>query len=313
MRFPSSITPRVAVAVEDDDTAGLAFVPDELTVNEGADATYTVALASEPTGNVTVTVAGASGEVEFDTDTGTDGNQNTLSFTTSDWNSGKTVTVSAGQDDDAANDSATLTHTASGGGYNSVTGDLDVTVTDDDSATVSLSVSAASIEEGASALTITATRSEANATGAALEFPIQVKAADTTAQGNDYTALAANISIADGDSTGTTTFAVTDDNADEPPEKVVVDLHTPPSGTELGATTEVEITITDNDATAVTLAGAAGNVEEGDTKTFTVSLGRGLVNGEALDVPLTFGGEATRNTDYTTACASRDRRDSATT
>ena len=220
-RFPSSIIPRVAVAVEDDDTAGLAFVPDELTVNEGADATYTVALTSEPTGNVTVTVAGASGEVEFDTDTGTDGNQNTLSFTTSDWNSGKTVTVLAGQDDDAANDSATLTHTASGGGYNSVTGDLDVTVTDDDSATVSLSVSAASIEEGASALTITATRSEANATGAALEFPIQVKTADTTAQANDYTALAANISIADGDSSGTTTFAVTDDNADEPPEKVV--------------------------------------------------------------------------------------------
>ncbi len=304
-RFPSSITPRVAVAVEDDDTAGLAFVPDELTVNEGADATYTVALTSEPTGNVTVMVAGASGEVEFDTDTGTDGNQNTLSFTTSDWNSGKTVTVLAGQDDDAANDSATLTHTASGGGYNSVTGDLDVTVTDDDSATVSLSVSSSgAITEGASALTITATRSEANATGAALEFPIQVKAADTTAQGNDYTALAANISIADGDSTGTTTFAVTDDNADEPPEKVVVELHTPPSGTELGATTEVEITITDNDATAVTLAGAAGNVEEGGTKTFTVSLVRGLVNGEALDVPLDFGGEATRNTDYTTACAS---------
>ena len=304
-RFPSSIIPRVAVAVEDDDTAGLAFVPDELTVNEGADATYTVALTSEPTGNVTVTVAGASGEVEFDTDTGTDGNQNALSFTTSDWNSGKTVTVSAGQDDDAAPDSATLTHTASGGGYGSVTGDLDVTVTDDDSATVTLTVSSSgAITEGGSALTITATRSEANATGAALEFPIQVKTADTTAQEDDYTALAANISIADGDSSGTTTFAVTNDSADEPPETVVVELHTPPSGTELGATTEVEITITDNDATAVTLAGAAGNVEEGGTKTFTVSLVRGLVNGEALDVPLTFGGEATRNTDYTTACAS---------
>ena len=304
-RFPSSITPRVAVAVEDDDTAGLAFVPNELTVNEGADATYTVALTSEPTGNVTVTVAGASGEVEFDTDTGTDGNQNTLSFTTSDWNSGKTVTVSAGQDDDAAPDSATLTHTASGGGYGSVTGDLDVTVTDDDSATVILAVSSSgAITEGGSALTITATRSEANATGAALEFPIQVKTADTTAQANDYTALAANISIADGDSSGTTTFAVTNDSADEPPETVVIELHMPPSGTELGATAEVEITIADNDATAVTLAGAAGNVEEGGTKTFTVSLVRGLVNGEALDVPLTFGGRATRNTDYTTACAS---------
>ena len=33
-----------------------------------------------------------------------------LTFTTSDWNAEQTVTVSAGQDADAANDMATLTH-----------------------------------------------------------------------------------------------------------------------------------------------------------------------------------------------------------
>ena len=66
--------------------------------------------------------------------------------------------------------------------------------------------------------------------------------------------------------------------------------------------TAATVTVTDNDPTSVTLAGAAGDVTEGGTKTFTVTLGRGLVNGETLGVPLSFGGTATRNTDYTVAC-----------
>ena len=117
------------------DNDKLVFSPTSLTVEEGNSGTYRVKLAIEPTGNVTVTVAGASGEVTVDTNSGSPGNQNTLSFTTSDWNMDKTVTVSAGQDDDTANDEATLSHSASGGGYGSVTGNLVVTVTDDDTPT----------------------------------------------------------------------------------------------------------------------------------------------------------------------------------
>ena len=49
----------------------------------------------------------------------------------------------------------------------------------------------------------------------------------------------------------------------------------------------------------------AGDINEGGTKTFTVTLGRGLVSGEVLPVPLRFRGGATRNTDYTTACPSK--------
>ena len=55
-----------------------------------------------------------------------------LTFTVDNWDVAQTVTVKAGQDDDAANDTATLTHTASGGDYASVTKNLPVTVTDDD-------------------------------------------------------------------------------------------------------------------------------------------------------------------------------------
>ena len=67
--------------------------------------------------------------------------------------------------------------------------------------------------------------------------------------------------------------------------------------------TAATITVSDDDATSVTLAGAVGDLTEGDAKMFMVTLGRSLINGEVLAVPLTFGGMATRGTDYMIACA----------
>ena len=60
------------------------------------------------------------------------------------------MTVKAGQDDDAANDTATLTHTASGGDYASVSNTLPVTVTDDDTAGVTIEPTALSVVAGRS-------------------------------------------------------------------------------------------------------------------------------------------------------------------
>ncbi len=111
----------------------LILTPREVAVSEGTRNTYRVTLATPPTGNVTVTVSGASGEVTVDTDPGRSGDQNTLSFTSSDWNIGKAVTVSAGRDDDLVNDRATLVHRATGADYGSVTGELVVTVIDTNS------------------------------------------------------------------------------------------------------------------------------------------------------------------------------------
>ena len=74
----------------------------------------------------------------------------TLTFTTTvdDWATAQTVTVKAGQDDDAVNDTATLTHTASGGDYASVSNTLPVTVTDDDTAAIVLSETDLTLTEG---------------------------------------------------------------------------------------------------------------------------------------------------------------------
>ena len=67
----------------------------------------------------------------------------TLTFTASTWGTTQTVTVTAGEDDDAVDDEVTLAHTASGGDYGSVTEDLPVTVDDDD--TVGLVVDPVSV------------------------------------------------------------------------------------------------------------------------------------------------------------------------
>ena len=72
------------------------------------------------------------------------------------------MTVSAGQDADAAADPATIGHAVSGGDYgvNSVTaGDIAVTVDDDEtvSTEVTLTVDPAAVDEGDSATTVTVT------------------------------------------------------------------------------------------------------------------------------------------------------------
>ena len=129
--------------IADDDTRGIAVNPAELGVAEGASASYTVALTSRPTGPVTVTVGGTAG-------TDLSVTENTLTFSTTNWNTAQPVEVTAGQDDDAVEDTATLTHGASGGDYNSVTKDLLVKVTDNDTPGLVLSKMSMSVAEGSS-------------------------------------------------------------------------------------------------------------------------------------------------------------------
>ncbi len=134
-----SVSESLAVTVDDDDDDGLTLSASELTVAEGGSGTYTVKLDTLPSGSVTVTVSGASGEVSA--------SPTSLTFTTANWNAVQTVTVSAGGDDDAADDSATLVNSA-GSEYASVSEELSVTVDDDDTEGVTLSVSGLTIAEG---------------------------------------------------------------------------------------------------------------------------------------------------------------------
>lgn len=73
--------------------------------------TYTIKLGSAPQdARVEITVRSSNEDVVVDTDPATDGNQNTLVFTQENWDTPQSVSVTASQDDDNINDSATITH-----------------------------------------------------------------------------------------------------------------------------------------------------------------------------------------------------------
>ena len=96
--------------------------------------TYTVVLDTQPTVNVTVTVAGHAG-----TDVTLTPSSGTLTFTTTNWSTAQTVTVTAGNDADTTNDTVTLAHSATSTdtNYGGITiGSVVVTVTDNDTAQV---------------------------------------------------------------------------------------------------------------------------------------------------------------------------------
>ena len=99
-----------------------------VSVTEGGTGTYTVRLKDQPTGNVTVTVSsGDSGAVTA--------SPASLTFTTGNYSTTQTVTLTGAQDADGADETVTITHTASGGGITGETATLTATVTDDDSLT----------------------------------------------------------------------------------------------------------------------------------------------------------------------------------
>ena len=141
------------VTVEDDDERGVEVSATALPVPEGDSRTYTGGARVAAAGPVTVTpsVAG-SADVTV--------SPAALTFTAETWDRAQTVTVSAAQDADAANDAATVSHAVSGAGYGSVTAaDVAVTVSDDEtsSAAVALTVSPGTVDEAAGATTVTVT------------------------------------------------------------------------------------------------------------------------------------------------------------
>ena len=118
------------LTITDNDTQGLVLNVSSLSVGEGRHLNYTLVLGSQPTATVTVDISGAAGTVLTL-------NKTSLTFTSLNWNEAQTVQVSAAQDNtDSLDDEVTLTHTASGGDYASLSVDLVVTVPDDDVASI---------------------------------------------------------------------------------------------------------------------------------------------------------------------------------
>ena len=267
---PSLTVTAAELTITDNDTRGVTVSEQTLSIKKGGNPdTYTVVLASEPTGSVTIAVASSDAAVRV--------NPPSLGFTAANWQTAQTVTVDAANDEVENNPpkTATITHTVSGGDYAGVpAASVAVTVTDDESpsTTVTLSVSPAAVREGAGNRTVTVT-GELNGKprSAATVVTVSVTAGTATADTDFSVSPVPTLTIAEGRPSGTMTFALTpvNDTIGEPDETVTVG-----GSTTVGlAVTEATLTIEDNDGPpAVELVLSANPISEDETTQVTATL-----------------------------------------
>ena len=125
---------------------GVRVAPSSMTITEGTSGEYTVVLTGEPSANVTITFS-VGGDVTV--------NPGSLTFTASTWDTAQTVTVSAPQDSDGSQESATIDHVISAGSapeyvalLGSSIGSVQVTVRDDDIPDVVITPAQMTMAEG---------------------------------------------------------------------------------------------------------------------------------------------------------------------
>ena len=97
----------VVVTEGENDTAGVTFSRNTLTVPEGGTAIYTVEMDTRPLATVTMTLT-RTGDNDLTV------HPTTLTFTIGNWNTPQTITVTAAEDTDADDGQATITHRATG-------------------------------------------------------------------------------------------------------------------------------------------------------------------------------------------------------
>ena len=268
------VTKDLPVRVEDDESPHLALSKESISPVEGSPSgeSYTVRLGSQPTATATVTISGHDGtDLTLST--------TTLTFTTSNWNTAREVTVTAAQDPDAADDPTTLTHTATGGDYGDVDRDLPVTVTDDETASIVLSATELEPVEG-------------DSSGRSYSVRLShVPTATTTVTvrghaGTDLSLDRTSLTFTSSNWNTAQTVTVTASHDDDAVTDRVTLTHTAAGEEYEGLTKALEVTVIEDEVTGVTVAPSAISVVAGGGNTYTVRLG----SQPAGDVTVTISG-----------------------
>ena len=292
--LPSGVSAgtQATVSITDDDGAGVTVSETVLNVGEGSSATYTIVLASQPTADVIVTINDLSNtDVTADPDN--------LTFTMSDWSSAQTVTVSAAQDTDAVDETATVTHSVTSGdnSYNGAPApSITVNVTDDDNRQVTVSYEPAmyTVAEG-DMVTVTVTLNADPERTVVIPLTATPQGTATSA---DYSGVPASLTFTSGDMSKTFTVTATDDVIDDDGESVRLGFRMLPSGVSAGSTATVSITDNDDPQVTVSFGQATYTVVEGDMVTVTVRLSAEPARAVEIPIRATDQGGAS-SADYT--------------
>ena len=239
---------------------------DKLFINEGGTATYEVKLKSRGTGNVTVTPSSANTDLSF--------SPTALTFTTADWNTNQTVTVTAAADETTDNEPAPISYTASGGNYPAITETRPVEIRDT-TPTLQLSTDPSAVTEGTPiSLTVTSDRA---LTGT---LPVRLTLAARSSSG--FTAadipgtlgprnFDADFGSSPGSRTGTVSIPTSRDSATEGAEAYRITL-SDSTGYAVGTDVTADGTLNDLVTAGVTISDETLTVTEGASTTYTVVL-----------------------------------------
>ena len=256
-----------SLTVEVFGTTATTLSQESLLINEGSTDTYTIVLNSQPATDVEIEMVSDNVDVTV--------TPSSLTFTASNWSVAQTATVTAAQDDDIADDSATISHraTSSDTDYHDIyINDVSVTVADDDLPTVTLVLSPSSIGENGGLSTVTATLDYASSQTTTIT--VSATAVSPAVPG-DFELSGTTLMIAAGqkESTGTVTIAAMNNNVDAPNKSVTVSA-TVSNSQEVTAPSDVTLTILDDEGTpTVALALSASSIgENGGSSTVTATL-----------------------------------------
>ncbi len=238
----------VPVAVTDDDTLAIVTTAAAVTLTENGTATFGVKLGAQPAASVMVAV------VSSDLGAATP-SPATLTFTTANWNTAQTVTVSGVQDVDLGDEALSLTLTASGLPVKTVT----AAVTDDDAQGIVLSATTLSVSEGS-----------AGTVGVSLQFMPTSNVTVAIASGDTGVATAAPTSLTfTAANYGTAQLVTIAGTADAD----ALDGTTTVALSSTGLTTRnVAVTVTDIDHLGLEASAPSVSVGEGATATVGVRL-----------------------------------------
>ena len=212
----------MTINIRDNDVRNVVISATSVLVPEGGSSSYTVVLTSQPTGqptgSVTVTPS-RTGSPDVTV------SPSPLTFTTGNWSTEQTVTVSAVHDPDAANDTARVSHAVSGADYEDETApDVSVTVSEDETAStmVVLSVDTETVTEdaGPSTVTVTATLNHAPRTVNTVVTVTVGDSNDAAIEGTDYETIGSlSLYIVAGAMSGTLSFTLTPTDDDLGPSR----------------------------------------------------------------------------------------------
>ena len=249
-------TAEVEVSVSDDDTAELVVDPDSLTISEDGSGNFELSLATRPSAQVSVRVSsGDSGAVSV--------SWGTLLFTTGNWSTARSVTVSGVDDADALDELVTVTLTASGGDYGGETATVVVSVADGD--TVNLVVDPGSLpisEDGSGTFEVRL------ATRPSVQVSVTVSSGDTGAVSVPARAL---VFTTGNWSTARTVTAAGVDDDDAGDESVTVTL-TASGGDYSGETATVVVSVADDDTAELVLDRDSLSISEDGSGNVSVRL-----------------------------------------